>query len=154
VSISDRPSLTRTWDDLLALRRLWPALTLIAGLAFGGWRYLESRFAAATVEARALRIAFEADSKDRASAQAAVLERLCMLERELVDEVGARVSYQAADAEPTRARRAETARAAVEAFEAATERWPCPLDARDRAERARRPLSRAASSALATSPPR
>lgn len=154
MSPSDRPSLERAWHDVRTIVRLWPLLLTMSGVVLGAWRYLESRFDSATSDVRAVRIAVEANAKDRADERAEVLERLCILERELVDEVGSRVSYQAADAEPNRARRAESARVAIEAYEAAARRWPCPIDDRDRAERLRMPLNKAASNALSTSPPR
>jgi hypothetical protein len=78
----------------------------------------------------------------------ALRERTCVLERELTAEVGSRVSLTAADAEPVKARKAQTAKKAVDRFDDTASDWPCPSTAQDFAKRTQRPLWKRAANAL------
>jgi hypothetical protein len=80
--------------------------------------------------------------------QSALRERVCVLERELTAEVASRVSLSAADAEPTRSRKAQAAARAVERFNETSEDWPCPTTPADREKRTQRPLWKRAANAL------
>ena len=82
-----------------------------------------------------------------------LLERVCVLERELTEEVAARVSLSAADAEPMRSRKAQTAATAVKHFAETAENWACPSTAEDRADRTTRPLHKRAQNALPSTTP-
>jgi hypothetical protein len=82
-----------------------------------------------------------------------LLDRICTLERELVAEVSARVSLSAADAEPTRSRKAQTAALAVRHFDDVAKDWPCPDTAADRESRTDRPLWKRAANAMPATVP-
>jgi hypothetical protein len=75
-------------------------------------------------------------------------ERVCVLERELTAEVSARVSLSAADAEPSKARKAQTAKRAVDQFDETADGWACPSTPQDREKRTQRPLWKRAANAL------
>ena len=85
--------------------------------------------------------------------QAVLRARICTLERELTAEVSARVSLSAADAEPTRSRKAQAAALAVKHFDAMAEDWACPATAADREKRTDRPLWKRAQNAMPATVP-
>ena len=82
-----------------------------------------------------------------------LIDRICTLEYEIVEAEIARVSLSAADAEPVRARKAQTAALAAKRFKESAEEWPCPSTAAELAARVRRPLHVRAQSALPATVP-
>ena len=80
-------------------------------------------------------------------------ERICVLERELTAAVSRTVSLSAADAEPSKARKAQAAARAVERFSESARDWPCPSTAQDFERRVQRPLSQRAANALPATVP-
>lgn len=155
MSQSSRPS---SGHEELAIsvrgtRRVSSALItiLLSATGAGGVSYGITSAARETsdVNRRRVESALEASEAERKL----LLERLCVVERELVAEVAARVSLSAADAEPMRSRKAQAAALAVEHFNATAESWPCPATAEAREGRTDRPLWKRAANAMPATVP-
>ena len=95
----------------------------------------------------------EQEAESAVIEQTALRERVCVLERELTAEVSARVSLSAADAEPSKPRKAQSAKRAVDRFDETAEDWACPATPQDREKRSQRPLWKRAQNALPATVP-
>jgi hypothetical protein len=137
----------KTWSAILAA---------ISALGGGGYYGLRQRERLDELELNVTELQNARATAERESEEQAQFwrDRFCDLETELVDEISSRVSLSAADAEPNRSRRADTAGSAQRAFDAASARWPCPFTPQALDERQRRASLRAlAAGALSTRPP-
>lgn len=151
---SDRPS---THDELAisvrGTKRVSQALitVLLSTLGAGGASY--GMNAAERERSEIDRRLAEGAAAAQETERKLLIDRICTLEYEIVEAQAARVSLSAADAEPVRTRKAQTAALATERFKESAENWPCPATAEDRAARMRRPLHVRAQNALPATVP-
>ncbi len=134
------------------IARAWPVLVLLAPFATAYAVRLELRAHDAEVAATVAGNRASQAETAVVEAEKRFQERMCQLETAHVAALSDAVSLAAADAEPDKRRKADTARAARAAFDGASKRWACWLPGSPSSEHTAERLQEVAKSALEVRP--
>lgn len=135
-----------------AIARAWPALVLLAPFATAYIVRVELWAHDATSGATLAVMRADAAEKAAVDVEKRVQERVCEIELAHVAALTRLVRLGAADAEPDKKRKAESASAAKKAFETASKDWACRQPNEPNAPHSAERLEALANSALEVSP--